>query len=106
MTCFHQNGLPPLFGKGIVKSNLVYLILQEARSGRMDSRDIFLALTLMGLCHSLFEDTMLMALIGGHLSGLLVARLGFALLVIFLAGRLLRRIPEQFFRRFVCSPPN
>ena len=82
------------------------LILQEARSGRMDARDIFLALTLMGLCHSLFEDTMLMALIGGHLSGLLFARLGFALLVIFLAARLLRRIPEQFFRRFICSPPN
>lgn len=56
------------------------LILHEARSGRVDKRDVFFSMTLMGLCHSLIEDTLLLAMIGGHLSGILWARLLFALL--------------------------
>lgn len=55
------------------------LIIFEAKSGRVDKRDVFFSLTLMGLCHSLIEDTLLMAMLGAHLSGILWARLVFAL---------------------------
>jgi hypothetical protein len=55
------------------------LIINEAQSGRVDKRDVFFSLTLMGLCHSLIEDTLLMAMLGAHLSGILWARLVFAL---------------------------
>ncbi|MDQ7835745.1 MAG: hypothetical protein RDU24_10215 [Humidesulfovibrio sp.] len=55
------------------------LIINEAQSGRVDKRDVFFSLTLMGLCHSLIEDTLLMAMLGAHLSGILWARLLFAL---------------------------
>lgn len=55
------------------------LIIFEAKSGRVDKRDVFFSLTLMGLCHSLIEDTLLMAMLGAHLSGILWARLLFAL---------------------------
>jgi len=68
------------------------LIINEAQSGRVDKRDVFFSLTLMGLCHSLIEDTLLMAMLGAHLSGILWARLLFALaataLLVKCSGRL------------------
>ncbi|KAA0009983.1 hypothetical protein F0A17_19040 [Billgrantia pellis] len=64
------------------------LLLREAHSGRLTPRDILLTLSFLGLCHSLIEDTLLILLLGADLSGLLWARLGFALVVIALLARL------------------
>ncbi|WP_234283566.1 MULTISPECIES: nucleoside recognition domain-containing protein [Halomonadaceae] len=64
------------------------LLLREARSGRLTPRDILLTLCFLGLCHSLIEDTLLIMLMGADLSGLLWARLGFALAFIALLARL------------------
>jgi len=77
------------------------LIIREARSGRIHQRDVFFALTLMGLIHSLFEDTMLMVVVGGHLSGLLWARGGFAVVTVALLVRLSARLPEAFCDRWL-----
>ena len=81
------------------------LIIQEARSGRLEKRDVFFSITLMGLCHSLIEDPLLMMALGAHLSGTLWARLLFALLAIFLLVNLLRYVPEKTFGRFLCPLP-
>ncbi|EPC02344.1 membrane protein [Litchfieldella anticariensis FP35 = DSM 16096] len=64
------------------------LLLREAHSGRLMPRDIVLTLSFLGLCHSLIEDTLLIMLLGADLSGILWARLGFALVVIALLARL------------------
>ncbi|UYG04926.1 hypothetical protein OCT51_06070 [Halomonas sp. LR3S48] len=64
------------------------LLLREAHSGRLTPRDIVLTLCFLGLCHSLIEDTLLIMLMGADLSGLLWARLGFALVVIAMLARL------------------
>ncbi|WP_229359186.1 nucleoside recognition domain-containing protein [Halomonas salipaludis] len=64
------------------------LLLREAQSGRLTPRDIVLTLCFLGLCHSLIEDTLLIMLMGADLSGLLWARLGFALVTIALLARL------------------
>jgi hypothetical protein len=64
------------------------LIIHEARSGNLDQSDVFFSLSLMGLCHSLFEDTLLLMLIGGAFSGLFWGRLLFALVVVALLVRL------------------
>ncbi|MDX5433378.1 MAG: hypothetical protein LPK20_07395 [Halomonas sp.] len=64
------------------------LLLREAHSGRLTPRDIVLTLCFLGLCHSLIEDTLLIMLMGADLSGLLWARLAFALVVIALLARL------------------
>lgn len=69
------------------------LIIQEARAGQLSRHDVFCSLALVGLCHSFIEDTLLMMVIGGHLSGILFARTIFALAVTFLIARLLRRLP-------------
>lgn len=80
------------------------LIIQEARSGRLDPRDVFLSLALMGLCHSIVEDTLLMMLAGGHLSGLFAARLLFSVTAVFLLGKFFQRISEESFRRYFFPP--
>jgi len=82
------------------------LIIREARSGRIDKRDVFYALTLMGLVHSLFEDTMLMVMVGGHLSGLLWVRGGLALVAVALLVRLSARLPEAFCNRWFWREPG
>lgn len=80
------------------------LIIREARSGALSRRDLFCSLALMGLCHSLAEDTLLMMLLGGHLSGLLWGRLLFSLLAVFLIGQLIQRLPASVCDRYLFRP--
>jgi len=77
------------------------LILREARSGNLGKRDLFLSLALMGLCHSVIEDTLVMMVMGGHLSGILLGRVLFSLLVVRLLMVLLRRVPDATFERWI-----
>lgn len=79
------------------------LIIREAQSG-LDRRDVFYSLTLMGLCHSLVEDTLLMLAIGGHVSGILWGRLVLALLAVALLVRLTPLLPPRFNERFLWGP--
>lgn len=81
------------------------LIIQEARAGHLSRRDVFCALALLGICHSFIEDTLLMVVIGGHLSGTLFGRTLFALLIAFLVARLLRRLPEAILDRWFFGRP-
>ncbi len=76
------------------------LIIQEAHSGRLGKHNVFFSLALLSICHSIIEDGLLMALLGGHLSGVLWARVGFSLLVIFLLVQMIRRIPDTTFDRW------
>lgn len=79
------------------------LIIHEARSGRVDKRDVFFSMTLMGLCHSLIEDTLLMAMLGAQLSGILWARLVFALLATALLVKVTARLAPQLADRLLWS---
>jgi len=81
------------------------LIIHEAASGNVQPRDVFSAMTLMGLTHSLFEDTLLMVMLGAHLSGILFARLIFSLLVVALLVRCLPFLPDRFVHRFLYRMP-
>lgn len=72
------------------------LIISEAKSGSIGKEDVFYSLTLMGLCHSLIEDTLLIMLIGGHLSGILWARLLFAIVATAGIVQLVRAMPKTF----------
>lgn len=77
------------------------LILREARSGTLGKRDLFLSLALMGLCHSVIEDTLVMMVMGGHLSGILVGRVLFSLIAVRLLVIVLRRVPDATFERWI-----
>jgi len=82
------------------------LIIHEARSGQIDKKDVFYSLTLMGLSHGLVEDTLLMVMVGGHLSGVLWARLGFSLLAVALVVKVSARLPQAFCNRFLWGEPG
>ncbi|MCK4818776.1 hypothetical protein KA005_23590 [bacterium] len=82
------------------------LIIHEARSGHIDKKDVFYSLTLMGLSHSLIEDTLLMVMIGGHLSGLLCARVGYSILVVTLLVKVTKHLPTAFCDKFLWGEPK
>lgn len=82
------------------------LIIYESRSGRVPPRDVFASLTLMGLTHSIIEDTLLMVMLGGHLSGILAARMIFSILVVALLMRVLPMLPDSFVHRFLYKLPG
>jgi len=76
------------------------LIIHEAHSGRLGDKDVFFSLSLMGLCHSLIEDTLLMLVLGAHLSGILWGRLLFAAAVLAVLVRVVARLPDAAFSRY------
>jgi len=67
------------------------LLIRDLEQGVMSRRDAYLALSFLGLAHSLIEDTLLVMAIGAELSGILWARLLFAILAIACLARVLRR---------------
>jgi len=77
------------------------LIIRESRNGTIPPRDIFFSLVLMGLFHSVIEDTLLMLLLGGSIWGFLVGRLIFALFAVWLMVRLFSLISDERFKRFL-----
>lgn len=77
------------------------LIIHEAKSGKVGGQDVFCALTLMGLTHSLIEDTLLMMVLGAHLSGIFWGRLAFTLAAVFLLVKGLERLPQHLRHRFL-----
>lgn len=83
------------------------IIIQESKKLPLNRRDIFYSFVLMGLCHSMIEDTLLMMSIGGHFSGVLIARLVFAFLITWLIVRLTRHISEPVMNKyFLATKPH
>lgn len=58
------------------------LIINESKNKSVSKRDIFYCLALMGLCHSVIEDSILMIALGGHYTGIIIARVVFSFLII------------------------
>jgi hypothetical protein len=79
------------------------LILHEIKRGRVDRRDIFFSLSLMGLSHALIEDTLLMLMLGAHHSGILWARLIFSLALVALLVKAVGGMSDDKFERILMS---
>ena len=77
------------------------LIIQEAQSGRLSKQDVFASVALMGLCHSIFEDTLLLMVLGAHVSGIFWGRILFSLVVVFLLAKLVKVLPQALFERYL-----
>lgn len=80
------------------------MIMHEAQSGQIADKDIFSALSLMSLSHSIFEDTLLMTVLGAHMSGIFWARISFTLVVVALLVRLVAWWGDDFFYRHLFKP--
>lgn len=76
------------------------LIVKEAKSGRLSKKDIFFSLILMSLCHSLIEDTLLMVAIGARLSGILLGRVLFTLIIMWVLVKVINSLKEETFNKY------
>lgn len=71
------------------------LLIEQAKSGQVSKRNIFLAMSLLCLCHSIIEDTLLVLLLGADLLGILWARLIFSFIFVMALGRVYFLIDRQ-----------
>ncbi len=77
------------------------LIIRDISSGRLSSKDVFFSMSLMGLSHAIVEDTLLMMSLGGSITGVLLARFGFTWLVIACLVKIVNRMPDRIFNRYL-----
>ncbi len=75
------------------------MIIHEVKSGKINPRDVFYSLTLMSLCHSVIEDTLLLMMIGGHISGLFWGRLLFSMAIVAIMVQVTRAMPDKINHR-------
>ncbi len=81
------------------------LIISEVKSRHdIPKKDILYAMVLMGLCHSVIEDTILMVSLGASFTGVFVIRLLLTTLVLFILVRLTRNAPDRFMYRIFLRP--
>ncbi|MCK9611810.1 MAG: hypothetical protein PHR81_06085 [Bacteroidales bacterium] len=78
------------------------LIIDEARSNpKIPKKDIFYAMALMGLCHSVIEDTLLMMALGATFNGVFIIRLFLSMSVVFLLVKITKKIPDKIIYKFL-----
>lgn len=70
------------------------LLLNEARQGHIPAKDIFAAIMLLNLAHSLIEDTLIILLLGADFYSIFWGRLVFSVMVIALLMRLVNFLGE------------
>ncbi|MBS3749398.1 MAG: hypothetical protein KGY67_06835 [Candidatus Thermoplasmatota archaeon] len=76
------------------------LIIKQARSGILSAKDSFLSVSLMGLSHSLIEDTLLMLTLGGSLIGILLGRVVFTIVIMVILIQFLKRLSRNQFQKY------
>ena len=77
------------------------LIIRDANSVKLSSRDVFFSLSLMGLSHSIVEDTLLMMSLGGNITGVLFARIAFTWIIILGLVRIVGKMSDEKFFRYL-----
>jgi hypothetical protein len=80
------------------------LIIKESENHKIDRKDIFYSLVLMGLCHSLIEDTLLMMSIGGNFSGVFIFRLIAMFVILYFIVLFTRKLPDKIMYKYIILP--
>jgi len=80
------------------------LLINEANKGELSKMDVFGSISLLAVGHSLIEDTLLLMLLGAHLSGILYARILFSIILIAIIIHIVKRLNQTSFERFFVYP--
>lgn len=80
------------------------LLINEAKKGNISQLDVFGSLSLLAICHSLIEDTLLIMLLGADLSGILYIRVIFSLIIITVLIRIVGSLNQKLMNRFFVYP--
>lgn len=76
------------------------LIIDEVKTNpSIPKKDIFFAMVLMGLCHSVIEDTLLMVSLGASFIGVFFIRFILSVVVVFCLVRITRLISDEWMYR-------
>lgn len=73
------------------------LLVEEARTGTVPPRQIFLSCVFMGFAHSIVEDTAIVLALGANGVGVLLGRIVFAVAATALVARVIRGVSEEAF---------
>ena len=79
------------------------LLIDEARSGRLSQRDVFISLGFLALCHSLIEDTLLVMMLGADIYTVLWIRLIFSLVVLTVIARCIYTSDTSKFKKYLMN---
>lgn len=79
------------------------LMIREARFGTVSRRDVFLSICFLCLCHGVIEDTLFVMALGADWTGVLLARVVFALVVVGVLAHVVHRMPDEPFGRYLCA---
>lgn len=82
------------------------LLINEAKKGTVPHRDIFITIVMLGLLHSIIEDTLLVLLLGADIGAVLFARIFFTFVVIAILSRLVYTLSDTNFYRYLYKPVN
>jgi hypothetical protein len=77
------------------------LLINEAKRGHIPPRDVFVAMMLLNLLHSLIEDTLLILLIGADFYAIFWGRLVFSVVIIALIAAAVRRLDQRFCEKYL-----
>lgn len=80
------------------------LLINEAKSGKISKTEVLGSLTLLALLHSVIEDTILIMLMGAHISGALFFRVMFALILTSIIIRLIKKFSTTTLQSFFVYP--
>ena len=76
------------------------LIIQETKTKLVSKKDAFLSMCLMGLTHSIIEDTVLILSIGATIFAVLLGRALFTIVVIILIIKFVNRLSKKTFEKY------
>jgi spore maturation protein SpmB len=79
------------------------LLIEECKQQNFKPKEVFYSMTLMGLFHSIIEDTILMLSMGGNWSGVILFRAVFAFIITYIIVKLTRNIDEKYFLKYVMT---
>jgi len=79
------------------------LIIKEAKSGLLSKKDVFYSLSLMGMSHSLIEDTLLTVSIGASIFFVLFGRVIFAFIIMILLIKIVDHISNKTFEKYLVN---
>ena len=76
------------------------LLINEAKKGYISARDVFTAVMLLNLLHSLIEDTLLILLIGADFYTIFWGRVVFSVLIVALISHAIKRVKPTICERY------
>ena len=76
------------------------LIIKDVKENKLKRRDVFYALVLMALCHSIIEDSLLLMAIGASWTGVFVFRIVFALVITYIIVKITSKWSEERMARW------